>query len=153
VETIKNMQLVIDSTESRGFHFFRKHPPRIHNKTFLEDSVCYNAVVLAEQSEAAAIICLTNSGYTAYRISSHRPRANIFTFTMNENLLRKMSLVWGVRAYYFGEFGNINDYIDYTLEFLLSQNLIKKNDLVVHVGSIPVVKKGKTNMIKLSKVT
>src|SRR6056297_499762 len=153
VETIKNMQLVIDSTEYRGAHFFRKHPPEIHNETFLQDSVCYNAVVLAEQSEASAIICLTNSGYTAYRISSHRPRANIFTFTMNHDLLRKMSLVWGVRAYYFADCSNINEYIDYTLNFLLSQNLIKKNDLVVHVGSIPVIEKGKTNMIKLSRVT
>jgi len=152
VETIINMQKVIDSTESKGFHFFRKHPPKIHNDTFLQDSVCYNAVVMAEQSEAAAIICLTHSGYTAYRISSHRPRANIFTFTMNNELLRRMSLVWGVRAYYFGDCQNINDYVEYSINFLLSQNLIRKNDLVVHVGSIPIMAKGKTNMIKLSKV-
>lgn len=152
VETIRNMQKVIDSTEYRGFHFFRKHPPRIQNENFLQDSLCYNAVVMAEQAEASAIICLTHSGYTAYRISSHRPRANIFTFTMNPNLLRKMSLIWGVRAYYFAESTNINDYIDYTLNFLLSQNLIRKNDLVVHVGSIPIIERGKTNMMKLSRV-
>lgn len=152
VETIINMQKIIDSTEFRGFHFFRKHPPKIHNESFLQDSVCYNAVVMAEQTEASAIICLTHSGYTAYRISSHRPRANIFTFTMNKELLTKMSMVWGVRAYYFANCNVINEYIDYTLGFLLSQNLIKKGDLVVHVGSIPIMKRGKTNMIKLSKV-
>jgi pyruvate kinase len=152
VETIANMQMIIDSTESRGFHFFKKHPPKTHNSTFLQDSICYNAVVMAEQTDASAIICLTDSGYTAYRISSHRPRANIFTFTMNKDLLRRMSLVWGVRAYYFADCENINDYIDYTINFLLSQNLIQKEDLVVHVGSIPILKKGKTNMVKLSTV-
>jgi pyruvate kinase len=152
VETITNMQKIIDSTEFRGFNYFHKHPPKIHNNTFVEDSVCYNAVEMAEQSGAAAIICLTNSGYTAYRISSHRPKANIFTFTMNRDLLRKMSLVWGVRAFYYNEFGHINEYIKYTINFLLSQNLIKKNDLVVHVGSIPVKERGKTNMMKLSKI-
>ncbi|MFC2089176.1 pyruvate kinase [Bacteroidota bacterium] len=152
VETIRNMQKVVDSTEFRGFQFFRHHAPKIHNTTFLQDSVCYNAVTMAEQSEATAIVCLTNSGYTAYRISSHRPRANIFTFTMNENLLRRMSLVWGVRAYYFADCSNINDYIDYTLNFLLTENLIRKNDLVVHVGSIPLISMGRTNMIKLSTV-
>lgn len=152
IETIRNMQKIIDSTEFRGFHFFRKHAPKIHNETFLQDSVCYNAVVMAEQAEATAIICLTNSGYTAYRISSHRPHANIFTFTMNSELLRKMSLVWGVRAYFFADCQNVNDYVDYSINFLLSQNLIKKGDLVVHVGSIPVYKKGKTNLIKLSKI-
>jgi pyruvate kinase len=152
VETISNMQMIIDSTEIKGFHFFRSHPPKIHNDSFLQDSICYNAVVMAEQAEAAAIICLTDSGYTAYRISSHRPRANIFTFTMNDELIRRMSLVWGVRAYFFADCDNINDYTEYTLDFLLNQNLIKKNDLVVHVGSIPILKKGKTNMVKLSTV-
>ncbi len=152
VETIINMQKIIDSTEFRGFHFFRKHPPKIHNDTFLQDSICYNAVAMAEQTEASAIICLTHSGYTAYRISSHRPKANIFTFTMNKDLLTKMSLVWGVRAFYFADCANINEYTDYTMNFLISQNLVKKNDLVIHVGSIPIMQKGKTNMIKLSTV-
>jgi pyruvate kinase len=152
VGTIRNMQKIIDSVEFRGSHFFRKHPPKIHNKSFLPDSVCYNAVVMAEQVEATAIVCLTHSGYTAVRISSHRPRANIFTFTMNEELLRRMSLVWGVRAYYFAECVNIAEYIDYTIEFLLGQNMISKGDLIVHVGSIPLLERGKTNMIKLSYV-
>lgn len=152
VGTIRNMQKIIDSTEFRGFHFFRKHVPKPFNENFLADSICYNAVVLAEQTEAAAIVCLTNSGYTAVRISSHRPRANIFTFTMNKELLRQLSLVWGVRAYYYTAFDHINDYIEYSTEFLLNQNLIKKGDLVVHVGSMPVKKRGKTNMLKLCVV-
>jgi pyruvate kinase len=150
VETIRNMQKIIDATEFRGTHCSRKNPPKTHNATFLQDSVCYNAVEMAEQAGAAAIICLTHSGYTAYRISSHRPRANIYTFTMNEELLRRMSLVWGVRAFYFADCANINEYVDYSINFLMSQNLIKKNDLVVHVGSIPIIERGKTNMIKLS---
>ncbi|MDA3821695.1 MAG: pyruvate kinase, partial [Bacteroidales bacterium] len=152
VATITNMQKIIDSTESQGFNFFKRHPPKIQNSSFMQDSICYNAVAMAEQAGASAIICLTDSGYTAYRISSHRPHANIFTFTMNKDLLRRMSLVWGVRAYYFADCDNINDYIDYTINFLLSQNLIKKDELVVHVGSIPILKKGKTNMVKLSNV-
>jgi len=61
-------------------------------------------------------------------------------------------LLWGVRTYYFGECFNVDDYIEYTIEFLLSKDYIKKGDLVVNVGSIPILEKGKTNMIKLSKV-
>ncbi len=152
VGTIRNMQKIIDATEFRGFHFFRKHIPKSLNTNFRADSVCYNAVVMAEQTEAAAIICLTNSGYTAIRISSHRPRANIFTFTMNQELLRQLSLVWGVRAYYYTEFNHINEYIEYSIEFLLNQNYIEKGDLVVHVGSMPVKEKGITNMLKLSLI-
>ena len=72
---------------------------------------------------------------------------------MNEDLISDLSLVWGVRAFFFGECQNVNEYVAYTEEFLVSQNLLKKGDLVVHVGSIPILENGKTNMLKLTRVT
>ncbi len=152
VLTVRNMQRIIDYTELKGYRFYLNHPPQEHKATFLADSVCYNAAIMAEQTEASAIISLTHSGYTAFRISSYRPKASVFAFTMNPNLLRHMSLVWGIRTYYFTECFSAEDYINYSIEFLLSRNYIKKGDLVVHVGSIPILEKGKTNMIKLSVI-
>jgi pyruvate kinase len=153
VATIRNMQKIIDSTETEEFMFYKMHPPVPESETFLADSICYNAVRLAEQVKAAAIITLTHSGYTALKISSHRPKAPIFTFTMNQDLISDLSLVWGVRAFYFAECSQFNDYIDYTDEFLVGQKLLKQGDLVVHVGSIPILEKGKTNMMKLTRVS
>jgi len=153
VQTITNMQLIIDSTETEEYLYYKVNIPMIQNEVFLPESICYNAVRLAEQVNAAAIITLTYSGFTAIKISSHRPKAPIYTFTMNKDLIRDLSLVWGVRTFFFGECNHINDYVEYTEEFLVSQNLLKKGDLVVHVGSIPILKKGKTNMMKLTRVT
>jgi pyruvate kinase len=153
LETIRNMQLIIDTTETEEYIYYKEHRPLPVAKNYLADSICFSAVSLAELVNAAAIISLTHSGFTAIRISSHRPRAPIFTFTMNKDLINDLSLVWGVRAYYFGECNNINEYITYTEEFLVSQNLLKKGDLVVHVGSIPILRKGKTNMLKLTRVS
>ena len=59
----------------------------------------------------------------------------------------------GRQNLFFAECNNLNNYLDYTEKFLLSQNLLKKGDLVVHVGSIPILEKGKTNMMKLTRVT
>jgi pyruvate kinase len=153
IETVINMQMIIDSTETEDYIYNKGHLSVPGAKNFLADSICYNAVQLAEQVNAAAIVTLTHSGFTAIRISSHRPKAPIFTFTMNKDLITDLSLVWGIRTYYFGECTFINDYIDYTEEFLISQNLLKKGDLVVHVGSIPILEKGKTNMLKLTRVS
>ncbi len=153
VQTIVNMQKIIDSTETEEYLYYNENAPLEHNKTFLPESICYNAVRLAEQVDAAAIVSLTYSGFTTIKISSHRPKAPIFSFTMNEDLIRDLSLVWGVRSFFFGECNNVNDYIAYTEEFLVSQNLLKKGDLVVHVGSIPILQNGKTNMMKLTRVT
>jgi pyruvate kinase len=153
VETIRNMQLIIDSTETEEYIYYKEHQSAPGAKNYLADAICLSAVQLAEQVNAAAIVTLTHSGFTAIRISSHRPKPPIFTFTMNEDLINDLSLVWGVRTYFFGECQNVNDYIIYTEEFLVSQNLLKKGDLVVHVGSIPIMEKGKTNMLKLTRVS
>ncbi len=153
VLTITNMQKIIDSTETEEYLYYKENAPLEQNKTFLPESICYNAVRLAEQVDAAAIVSLTYSGFTTLKISSHRPKAPIFSFTMNEDLIRDLSLVWGVRSFFFGECSNVNDYIAYTEEFLVSHNLLKKGDLVVHVGSIPILQNGKTNMMKLTRVT
>ena len=152
VQTIRNMQKIIDSTETEEIMYYKEHAPELKSFTFLADSICYNAVRLAEQVNATAIVSLTHSGYTAIRISSHRPKAPIFTFTMNKDLITDLSLVWGVRTYYFGECDHFNDYVEYTEEFLVGNNLLKKGDLVVHVGSIPIMERGKTNMMKLTRV-
>jgi pyruvate kinase len=153
VETIRNMQLIIDTTETEEYIYYKEHRSQPGEKNFLADAICYSAVSLAEQVNATAIVSLTNSGFTAIRISSHRPKAPIFTFSMNKNLINDLSLVWGVRAYYLTECNNFNEYLTHTEEFLVSQNLLKKGDLVVHVGSIPILRKGKTNMLKLTRVS
>jgi len=152
VETIRNMQLIIDSTETEEYIYYKEHLALPGAKNFTADAICQSAVQLAEQVNAAAIITLTDSGFTAIKISSHRPKAPIFSFTMNKDLINDLSLVWGVRTYFFKQCKNINEYIESTEEFLISQNLLKKGDLIVHVGSIPILKKGRTNMLKLTRV-
>ncbi|MBD3276918.1 MAG: pyruvate kinase, partial [Candidatus Aegiribacteria sp.] len=149
---IRNMQRIVDWTEERGREFYRGGPPSRDSKSYFPDSICYSAVQMARQTGAKAIVTFTYSGYTAVRISSHRPRADIFAFTMNRQLLPMLSLVWGVRAFHMHSSGHIEEYVDRSLEFLLERRLVKKGDVVVHVGSMPLLEHGKTNMLKLSRV-
>jgi pyruvate kinase len=151
VEVVNSMQRIIDWTE-KGYYFYKQNPPREFSRTFLPDSICFNACNMAEQSKARAIITFTHSGYTAFQIASHRPKAEIFAFTDNERILRKLSLVWGVRSFYSKVFDNIDDYITHSIDQLLKQKLINEEDVVVHVASTPILERGRTNMIKLSYV-
>ncbi len=149
---IRSMQSLIDWTEANGFKFFRDHPPLKGLPSYLPDSVCYNAVLMAEQTKAKAIITFTHSGYTAFKISSYRPSANIFAITKNESLLPMLSLVWGVRAYIGKDHDNMTEYVEHSIVFLKNKNLIKEGDVIIHVGSMPLNKRGKTNMLKLSYI-
>jgi len=152
VDTIKSMQQIIDWTENNGFPYNKEHAPKEDSKQFLAESICYQACKTAYQTNAKAIITFTHSGYTAYKISSHRPEADIFAFTNNKTILRKMSMVWGVRAFFCNDFDNIDKAISYSIDTLKANGLINSGDIVVHVGSTPLNLKGSTNMIKVSKV-
>jgi pyruvate kinase len=108
---------------------------------------------MASQANANAIVIFTFSGYTALRISSHRPQAETFVFTRNKALVRKMELIWGAHAYHADETIDIDDAIEQSIANLKGRGYIKAGDVVVHVGSTPFDEKGQTNMIKLSYVS
>lgn len=149
VETVKSMSEIILHTEKEGVRFNRNHPPHDMNESFIPDSVCYNAFKMAQQTGAKAIIPFTYSGYTAYRISSHRPKAAIYAFTYNKSLIKRLPLVWGINTYYFPVFNNIDKAIEYSIDVLRKEGLVDKGDVVIFVGSTPLTAKAETNMIKL----
>ena len=107
---------------------------------------------MAEQTNAKAIITYTYSGYTALRIASHRPATSIFAFTDNRRVIRKLSLIWGVRAYHAEAFKSIDEYIDDSIQQLKEMDLVQDDDVVIHVGSTPTNERGRTNILKLSYV-
>lgn len=152
IEVINAMRKTIAFTEERGYNYYRNHASGAMNNTFIPDSTCSSACNLAQQSKAKSIVVLTSSGYTAFRISSHRPNTNIFVFTSNRGLLRQISLLWGARAFFSDDFTFTNEAIEYSLKHLKEQKLIEDGELLVHVGSMPLNKKGQTNMVKLSYI-
>lgn len=152
VETIKNMQQIITYTEANGNPFDKLHEPTRENATFLADAICFNAAKLAKQVGAKAIIVFTHSGYTAIRISSHRPKSQIFAFTNNKNILFKISLAWGIRPFYSDTYTHIDRAISESLKILKAKKLLSKGDCVVYVGTTPLKQHGSTNMVKVGYV-
>jgi pyruvate kinase len=152
VDTIQSMQKIISYTERNTYNYNRDHAPREFSRTFISESICHSASRMANQSGAKAIITFSYSGYTAFRISSHRPESNIFVFTSNKELIAKLSLVWGVKAFYFNQYENIDNAVDYSIDFLVKEGYLENEDIVIHVASTPLYEKGRTNMLKLSYV-
>lgn len=152
VKVIETMQKIISRVEQEEIIYFREHPPVLQTQTFISDSICYNASVMARQAKVSAIVTMTNSGYTAFRISSHRPRANIFVFTDNHVLLTTLSLVWGVRRFYYNKYESTDKTMEDLKNFLKKEGLVKTDDLLINTASMPLIEKGRTNMLRLSHV-
>ncbi len=153
VKVIEMMRRIITQVEESESIYYREHAPVIKNQTYITDSICFNACSLAHHSGVVAIISMTNSGYTAFKLASHRPKANVFIFTDNYSLLTSLSLVWGVRGYYYDKYESTDQTISDLKLFIKKEGLVKIDDLVINIASMPMKEKGRTNMMKLSYIS
>lgn len=151
-KVIEYMKKIIAEVEKLGDIYHREHPPVLKTQTFISDSICFNACLVAKQAGASAIISMTNSGYTAFKISSHRPQASIFIFTDNESLLTSLSLVWGVQGFYYNKYESTDQTISDIKDYLKKGGFVKTDELVINIASIPMQERGRTNMLKLSYI-
>jgi len=152
VSTIKMMVRICEQIESQDIIYDKKLKASPSSETFLSDAVCYNAAKLSTEIRAKAIIAMTYSGYLARTISSQRPRSHIFTFTSNREVINTLNLVWGLRVFYYDKMVSTTSTIDDTIEILKSNGFVRKGDKTVHLASIPIEAKGRTNMIKITEV-
>lgn len=153
VAVIEAMSKIIAHVEESGqVSVDEENPPRYRNKRFITDSICYNASKIADQIGAAAILTMTFSGYTAFKISAHRPKSSILMFTSNRNILNTLSLLWGVRGYFYDKMVSTDDSFADIKQMVIDKNLVSEGDLIVKIASMPIHDEGMTNMLKISSI-
>lgn len=152
VETVETMnRIIIDAETLDDIYYKSGHNPPLKERT-ISDSIIIAANDLAKKVDAKAIVAMTHTGYSAFKISSHRPEAGIFIFSNNKHLMNTLSLVWGVRAIYYDDFSNTDLVMGKMREILINNNLVNQGDFIINISSIPIGQSGKTNMLKLSQV-
>jgi pyruvate kinase len=152
VQVIQAMTKIVEQVELSDTIYNNEALPEKNQDRFITDSICFNACRLANRVEAQAIVTMTFSGYTAYKISSQRPKSEIMVFTANKKILNQLNLVWGVKGFYYDKMVS-TDHTVADIKFILKKKgMVRIGDLVINVASTPMGDKGKSNMLKLSYV-
>ncbi|MDP3467665.1 MAG: pyruvate kinase [Daejeonella sp.] len=149
---IETMNKIVRNVEENDYPYNTSKILNENSSTYMGDAVCGSAVFLAEKTHAVGIISMTSSGYTAFEISSYRPKAATFIFTSNRKLLNTLSLLWGVRGFYYDKFDSTDKTIRDVNQILKAEKLVEPGNVVINTAAIPIEKKGKTNMIKVTIV-
>ena len=152
IEVIKTIANIVTEMEQFEGIYNKEELPERNQARFITDSICFNACRLSQRVEANAILTMSFSGYTAYKIASQRPKSTIFVFTSNQQILTQLNLVWGVRAFYYDKQISTDHTIADIKYLLKKENLLNEGDLVINVASIPLEELGSSNMLKLSYV-
>ncbi len=151
VETMRRIILEVERTEYR---YNREEDLKAiaHSPSFLSDAICYNACKIASDITADALVGMTQSGYTAFMLSSYRPKSPLYIFTKKKTLVNQLSLSWGVRAFFYDEEESLDDIIFDQISILKERGFVKPGDTIVNTGSTPVAQHLPTNVLKITKI-
>ena len=152
VEVINTMNNILISVENSELINIPQSPPKIRTKRFITKSICYHAALLANDISAKAISTLTNSGYTAFQISAWRPQSHILVFTSNKRILNKLSLLWGVKTFYYDNFKSTDKTIEEINDVAEEKGYVEKDDFVINLTAMPIKSKGMVNTLRVTTI-
>jgi len=152
VQVIETMTKIIRSVEDSPLIQVPHNPPHVRTKRFVTKSICYHAANMANEIKAKAISTLTNSGYTAFQISAWRPQAHILVFTSNKNILTQLSLLWGVKSFYYEKYVSTDETVEDVNQFAQDKGFVQKGDMLINLMAMPVAQKGMVNTMRISMI-
>lgn len=149
---VKTMRKITDEVEKEETVYHKNLIPMPHSPTFLSDALCYNACKISDDVDAKALIGMTRSGYTAFMLSSFRPKSNIYIFSDRKSVLNRLSLCWGVQSYYYDKFVGTDETIKDVQEILTEKGMLNSGDICINTGTMPLNEQGLANMLKITKI-
>ena len=152
VEVINTMNNILISVENSELINVPQSPPKIRTKRFITKSICYHAALLANDISAKAVSTLTNSGYTAFQISAWRPQSHILVFTSNKRILNQLSLLWGVKTFYYDNFNSTDKTIEEINDIAEEKGYVEKDDFVINLTAMPIKSKGMVNTLRVTTI-
>ncbi len=162
VETMAHIQEVVEQQQNEikiikgdeASIYFKNHSLSHSDSIYpLNDRMIAGACRLARDTEAKAILCITNSGYTAFRLSAHRPKAGLYIFTSNKAVATEMGLLWGANVFYYESAGkDVEATVKGMTDILKAKGLLSVGDTFVTTLSVPSNRDFKTNTVQLGTV-
>lgn len=152
VQVVQTISKIIKGVENSPLIKVPNTLPEIHSKRVITKAICFQACNIANELKASAICTLTNSGYTAWQISSWRPSAMILVFTSNKRILSQLGLLWGVRCVFYDNFVSTDRTVEEVNELAVKKGFVKKGGLVINLAAMPVINKGQVNTLRISRL-
>ena len=152
VKVIQKITEIIRSVENSPLIKVPQEAPHIRTDRYISKAICHHAALMANDIEATAISTLTNSGYTAFQISAWRPKAHVLVFSNERRILAKMSLLWGVKSFFYDRNVSTDDTVVDINKIAKDQGFLKATDFVINLTSMPVETKGMVNTLRVTQI-
>ncbi|MCC3375904.1 pyruvate kinase [Cohnella sp. REN36] len=151
-ESVQTMSRIAERAESalRYREIFTKQAQA--QQTTVTEAISQAVANSALDLEAKAIVTSTESGYTARMVSKYRPKSPIIAVTPQEQVLRRLQLVWGVIPVQGKSAETTDEMVDIAVKGAMSSGLVRLGDTVIITAGVPVGRSGTTNLIKIHNI-
>jgi pyruvate kinase len=151
VEVIKQMRRIIESVENSPLISPPEEYVQCINERFISKTICHQAAIMANTIHAEVITTLTDSGFTAFHISSWRPKSHILVFSSNRRILAMLNLLWGVKGIYYNKFVSTDQTIEDINNLAHERGYLKEGDFAINITSMPVKQRGMANTMRITE--
>lgn len=151
VEAVRTMDRIAVRTEE-NIHYnrrFMKKSVEWETGGNVTDAICHACCMTAMDLNAAAIITVTMSGFTAGMIARYQPGCQVIGCAVDESVYRQMSMYFGVSPLRIDQYDDTVKLFEAAINASIEAGLIKMKDTVVIVGGMPLGVAGNTNMIRV----
>lgn len=116
------------------------------------EAICAAACQTTLDLDVNVILCSTRSGTTARMVSRYRPKAMILALCPDEEVVRQLTMTWGVYALKVEEAESIEEMIANAVAEAKARSLVTPGEITTIVAGVSVGKKGSTNLIQVHEV-
>ncbi len=117
----------------------------------ITDAVSQAAISMADQLNAAAIVTLTERGFTSRSISKFRPRCPILAITGSTRVVTKLCLNWGITGIHFSGERTDDEMLSWAVRKGTELGYIQTGDIVILTHGVDR-ESGSTSMVKVVTV-
>jgi pyruvate kinase len=117
-----------------------------------QEAISDAAATAAHALSARGIVAFTESGFSARLISQARPSVPIIALTPFVEVQRRLALSWGVASRLIRKVKTTDEMIEEIEANLLSDGVVRPNDVIVIISGSPMWVRGTTNLLKLHRV-
>lgn len=152
VEAVKTMARIAERAEKEIDYRSRMEKLGISSNPDITTAIAYATCTTAMDLNAAAIITVSMSGFTANAVSRYKPTCPIIGCTISENVWTQMNLLFGVTPAFIKKEETTEALFEDAVTECKRAGYIKSGDIVVLTAGVPLGKPGKTNMLRVVEV-
>ncbi|MFN8594344.1 MAG: pyruvate kinase [Thermomicrobiales bacterium] len=157
VEAVNTMGRIIREAERDGpirtAASMMHYPDQSEDTLVIADAIARAARELADQAPVEHIVVFTQTGASVRRVAKYRPKPPIIAVPADEDIARRLNLLWGTRATVCPIEENPDYLFQVAGEKIIAEQLATEGEFALIAGSLPMTHhSGRTNMLHVRRL-